>query len=246
MFDASGIPLPLPSDYSTSPAPTYVSTPPGGMLMRPYTPSDGVYPPAVAAISAGELSSDSGRQPSPGFVIRHQRRASVSQSPLAQPQPLSAVPRTAHRFNPLATPSVPVAAARTRRTRRRTSDDFTDDEDEGDYAAPPPSSAVGTEQRREEIRRQRIESEQRRRDELRDGYRRLKDALPSTNQKSSKVCLLDRATTHVKYLEVTNSQLLARVQAAESEVQRLRHLNEALMLRAAELPQAAAVAPHVF
>lgn len=46
--------------------------------------------------------------------------------------------------------------------------------------------------RREEVRRQRIESEQRRRDELRDGYRRLKDVLPVSNQKSSKVSLLDR------------------------------------------------------
>jgi hypothetical protein len=35
--------------------------------------------------------------------------------------------------------------------------------------------------RREKIRRQRIESEQRRRDELRDGYRRLKRALPVSN-----------------------------------------------------------------
>ena len=46
--------------------------------------------------------------------------------------------------------------------------------------------------RREEIRRQRIESEQRRRDELRDGYAKLKYALPISNQKSSKVSLLDR------------------------------------------------------
>ena len=46
--------------------------------------------------------------------------------------------------------------------------------------------------RREEIRRQRIESEQRRRDELRDGYRKLKEVLPASNQKSSKVSLLDR------------------------------------------------------
>ena len=37
---------------------------------------------------------------------------------------------------------------------------------------------------RKTIRCQRIESEQR--DELRDGYRRLKDALPVSNQKSSK------------------------------------------------------------
>ena len=46
--------------------------------------------------------------------------------------------------------------------------------------------------RRETIRKQRIESEQRRRDELRDGYARLKDTLPASNQKSSKVSLLDR------------------------------------------------------
>jgi len=48
--------------------------------------------------------------------------------------------------------------------------------------------------RREEIRRQHIESEQRRCDELWDGYRRLKDALPVPNQKSSKTFSLDRAS----------------------------------------------------
>jgi len=46
--------------------------------------------------------------------------------------------------------------------------------------------------RRETIRKQRIESEQRRRDELREGYARLKETLPASNQKSSKVSLLDR------------------------------------------------------
>ena len=76
--------------------------------------------------------------------------------------------------------------------------------------------------RREEIRRQRIESEQRRRDELRDGYRRLKDVLPVSNQKSSKVSLLDRATTHIKYLEMTQQQLQTRLAAAEAETVRLR------------------------
>ena len=48
--------------------------------------------------------------------------------------------------------------------------------------------------RRKTICCQCIESEQRR-DKLRDGldgYRRLKDALPVSNQKSSKVSLLDR------------------------------------------------------
>ena len=46
--------------------------------------------------------------------------------------------------------------------------------------------------RKEATRRQRIEAEQRRRDELRDGYAKLKDVLPVSNQKSSKVSLLER------------------------------------------------------
>jgi hypothetical protein len=46
--------------------------------------------------------------------------------------------------------------------------------------------------RRETVRKQRIESEQRRRDELREGYARLKETLPASNQKASKVYLLDR------------------------------------------------------
>ncbi|KAI6013713.1 hypothetical protein BKA83DRAFT_4560160 [Pisolithus microcarpus] len=82
----------------------------------------------------------------------------------------------------------------------------------------------------ETICNQRIESEQRHRDELWDGYRRLTDALPVSNQKSSKVSLLDRATTH------------ARLQQAENEVQRLRTVDEALMLGTAEQRQAAAAA----
>jgi conjugal transfer/entry exclusion protein len=74
----------------------------------------------------------------------------------------------------------------------------------------------------EEIRRQRIESEQRRCDELRNGLRRLKDALPISNQKSSKLSLLDRATTHIKYLEMTQQQVQTRLQQAEDESARLR------------------------
>lgn len=51
--------------------------------------------------------------------------------------------------------------------------------------------------RKEATRRQRIEAEQRRRDELRDGYAKLKDVLPVSNQKSSKVSLLERGTTYI-------------------------------------------------
>jgi hypothetical protein len=42
-----------------------------------------------------------------------------------------------------------------------------------------------TDIRRQRIHRQLIESEQRRRDELKDAYRKLKDVLPTSSQKSN-------------------------------------------------------------
>ncbi|KAF8140666.1 hypothetical protein EV363DRAFT_1393561 [Boletus edulis] len=179
---------------------------------------------------AGELSSD-------GLTSGRRSRGSGTHSPSSvHSVPYASVPRS-HRFNPIAAPATRSAA----KTPRRKSRNDDSDEDDDEFQ---PAIAAGstTDVRRETIRRQRIESEQRRRDELRDGYRRLKDALPVSNQKSSKVSLLDRATTHVKYLEMTAQQLQTRLQQAENEVQRLRTVNEALMLGTAEQRHAAAAA----
>jgi hypothetical protein len=55
--------------------------------------------------------------------------------------------------------------------------------------------------RKEATRRQRIEAEQRRRDELRDGYAKLKDVLPVSNQKSSKVSLLERGNHSISRIK---------------------------------------------
>jgi len=85
-----------------------------------------------------------------------------------------------------------------------------------------PSHEAGPSRSREEIRRLQIELEQRGREELREGYRHLKDSPPVSNQKSSKVSLLDRATTHIKCLEMTQGQLSSRLQQAEAEIQGLR------------------------
>ena len=189
--------------YSSS----YTTASPG----RPYTPPDnGVSPPAVYNLSAGELSSDS-------LTSGRRSRGSGTHSPASvNSVPYATVPRS-HRFNPIAAPAT---RSVTKAARRKSRNEDSDEED--DDFQPLPSSSNTTDARRETIRKQRIESEQRRRDELRDGYRRLKDALPVSNQKSSKVSLLDRATTHVKYLEMTAQQLQARLQQAENEVQRLR------------------------
>lgn len=116
--------------------------------------------------------------------------------------------------------------------------------------------------RKEATRRQRIEAEQRRRDELRDGYAKLKDVLPVSNQKSSKVSLLERgestfrsfdallaltrpnntpnlATNHIVLLEKTNQELKARINALEQEMARLRAINEKISLGNTELPPSA-------
>ncbi|KAH7886189.1 hypothetical protein F5I97DRAFT_1809545 [Phlebopus sp. FC_14] len=214
-------------EYSYSSGASYTTASPG----RPYTPPDnGISPPAVYSLSGGELSSD-------GLASGRRSRGSGTHSPSSvHSVPYAAVPRS-HRFNPIAAPATRSA---TKATRRRTRNEDSDDED--DDFQPAVGTGPSTDVRRETIRRQRIESEQRRRDELRDGYRRLKDALPVSNQKSSKVSLLDRATTHVKYLEMTAQQLQTRLQQAENEVQRLRTVNEALMLGTAEQRHAAAAA----
>jgi hypothetical protein len=132
-----------------------------------------------------------------------------------------------------------VSPARTKPTHNRRSSRSNDESDDDDEEFRPTTATGATDSRRETIRRQRIESEQRRRDELRDGYARLKDTLPSSNQKSSKVSLLDRATGHLRYLETVKEQLEIRLKTAEAEVHRLRNVNEALMLGAANQRQAA-------
>jgi hypothetical protein len=84
------------------------------------------------------------------------------------------------RFNPVASPS---------RRRKRASPSDSSGDDDGPEIGP---TEARVDSRREATRRQRIESEQRRRDELRDAYRLVKDALPASNQKASKVSLLER------------------------------------------------------
>jgi len=196
------------------------------------------YGNSYMTVCPGEMSSDStsGRA-SRGSGSADSNCGRTSRGSGTHSPNLSSVPRSV-RYNPITVASV-ARSGRERKRRASKQDDFSDDDDDFAPASVPTAS---NEVRREEIRRQRIESEQRRRDELRDGYRRLKDALPVSNQKSSKVSLLDRATTHIKYLEMTQQQLQTRLQQAENETARLRQVNEALMLGTAEQRHAAAAA----
>lgn len=200
---------------------------------RPFSPVS-ISPPLL---TAGELSGDG--MPSTGTPAGANGRtpSRESSSPASSSNGGSLVHRHPMRAHSHSLSSASSASGRERSNsgaRRRPSrmDEFASDEDDMEVA--PMTAEVVVQRRREEIRRQRIESEQRRRDELRDGYRRLKDVLPVSNQKSSKVSLLDRATTHIKYLEVNQQQMLQKIQELEAETQRLRNINETLMLSAAE------------
>ncbi|KAI0361132.1 hypothetical protein OH77DRAFT_1390872 [Trametes cingulata] len=157
--------------------------------------------------------------------IYHSRNSSATGSPSSS-RANSLVHRHPLRYNP--TPS-PTSSSAGRRSRGQSLSD--DDDQMGVNMA---ESLANT--RKEATRRQRIEAEQRRRDELRDGYARLKDVLPVSNQKSSKVSLLERATNHITNLEKTNRQLQQRLASLEAEVARLRALNEKISLAVNNTP----------
>lgn len=67
-------------------------------------------------------------------------------------------------------------------------DELDDDDDLGAGAHPAYSTS---EQRKEDARQQRMNAEQRRRDQLRDGYDRLQSVLPQAREKLSKVKLIE-------------------------------------------------------
>jgi len=215
--------LPM-TEYTYSSASFSPASPP-----RPYSPPESIAPQAL-------VYSDDSRT----------SRGSGSQSPPAIPY-AATVPRS-HRFNPIAVPAnrpsrVAAAHRRTRSTRSHDSDDEDDEEFKPDSNAGSNNESAPRDSRRETVRKQRIESEQRRRDELRDGYTRLKDVLPPTNMKASKVSLLERATTHIKNLEQSRTTMAHQLKSAEHEVHRLRTVNEALMLNRSG---AAPIPPTVF
>jgi hypothetical protein len=169
--------------------------------------------PVSPPLSGSDTSADG---------LYHHSNSSGANSPSSS-RGHSLVHRTP-RFNP--TPS-PTSSSSRRRGRSQDSDD-------DDMGVAYVENLANS--RKEATRRQRIEAEQRRRDELRDGYAKLKDALPVSNQKSSKVSLLERATNHIIALEKENKELQQRIAFMEQESQRLRALNEKISLSSEGTP----------
>ncbi|KAG8695262.1 hypothetical protein FRC09_009270 [Ceratobasidium sp. 395] len=220
---------------------------------RGFTSTQTVSPPLTAAsgsdVPTENLPSGTGYTAYGPMVRRGRQSTSDSNTSSSSQNSRNGsglVQRHNLRYPPNSTSSTVMAAGGRHRRRESRDDDDDDFDSDGDAEAFRPNGApqeVVVQRRREEIRKQRIESEQRRRDELRDGYRRLKDVLPVSNQKSSKVSLLDRATSHIKYLEMMQHQLQTNLTQSDIEVARLRQVNEALMLSSAERRGAAQSAP---
>ncbi|KAK0198784.1 hypothetical protein F5146DRAFT_106796 [Armillaria mellea] len=217
---AQGMPI---SELQQSPMPSYhtmplmshqyqaypSSEPPHVLPTSPPPPSPDLYDPLSPPVSGSDTSAD-------GIYHHHTSSTNSPSSSRAN----SLVHRSNVRYNPTPSPT----SSSGRRSRGSRSQD-SDDEDMGVLFAENLAHS-----RKEATRRQRIEAEQRRRDELRDGYAKLKDVLPVSNQKSSKVSLLDRATQYISSLEKTNQDLQARITQLEQEMQRLRSLNEKMSL----------------
>jgi hypothetical protein len=197
------------------PPPVY-SSPQHGSLPLPISASPppqspNMYDPLSPPISGSDTSADG--------IYHHSRNSSATGSPSSS-RGTSLVHRHPIRYNPTPSPT----SSSGRRGRARSLND-SDDEDMG--------ASFGqnlAHSRKEATRRQRIEAEQRRRDELRDGYAKLKEVLPISNQKSSKVSLLERATNHIVNLEHATSEMQTRLAHLEQEVKRLRVMNEKISL----------------
>ncbi|KAJ7492171.1 hypothetical protein FB451DRAFT_1336180 [Mycena latifolia] len=198
--------------------PVYPPSPPHGPLALPASPpppSPDMYDPLSPPLSGSDTSADGLYQGS---------NSSGANSP-ASSRGNSLVQRQV-RYTPTPSPT----SSSGRRHRRGRSQDSDDDDMNLLY------TENLAQNRKEATRRQRIEAEQRRRDELRDGYAKLKDVLPVSNQKSSKVSLLDRATNHISVLESENKALQDRIAGLEEEIRRLQTINEKLAGGSLETP----------
>ncbi|KAL5526240.1 hypothetical protein ACEPAG_7579 [Sanghuangporus baumii] len=177
------------------------------------------YDPMSPPVSRSDTSADG---------IYRSRNSSGTTS-LASSRGGNLVHRNSLRYNPTSSPSNSSSGR-----RRGRSIDADSDEHHNMMSAVQEIADT----RKKETRHQRMEAEQRRRDELHNGYIRLKDVLPVSKEKNSKNRLVERATNYIIQLDKTKRQMHTRLAALESEVQRLQSLNEKISLSVGSTPEA--------
>ncbi|CAO3652616.1 unnamed protein product [Mucor hiemalis] len=96
------------------------------------------------------------------------------------------------------------------------------------HSAPPPKPGKIV---NSELRRQiHIQSEQKRRAQIKDGFEDLRNELPSClNKKMSKVALLHRTVQHIQHLKNTQMTIYAELERLASENEQLRKFQETVL-----------------
>ncbi|CAO3639648.1 unnamed protein product [Cunninghamella blakesleeana] len=86
-----------------------------------------------------------------------------------------------------------------------------------------------------EMRRQiHIQSEQKRRAQIKDGFEELRAELPAClNKKMSKVALLHRTVQHIQHLKSTQSSILAELERLVHENEQLRSFQQSILQKQA-------------
>ncbi|CAO3596274.1 unnamed protein product [Absidia cylindrospora] len=86
-----------------------------------------------------------------------------------------------------------------------------------------------------EMRRQiHIQSEQKRRAQIKDGFEELRSELPAClNKKMSKVALLHRTVQHIQHLKSTQTTILAELERLVHENEQLRSFQQSILQKQA-------------
>ncbi|ORY95415.1 hypothetical protein BCR43DRAFT_564315 [Syncephalastrum racemosum] len=125
--------------------------------------------------------------------------------------------------------------------KKRSHQEMMDPVDEWDYTntngapTPSPTSADENKMSNSEMRRQiHIQSEQKRRAQIKDGFEDLRNELPSClNKKMSKVALLHRTVQHIQHLKSTQMSILAELERLVAENEQLRKFQESVLQKQA-------------
>ncbi|CDH48647.1 hypothetical protein RO3G_02762 [Lichtheimia corymbifera JMRC:FSU:9682] len=99
-----------------------------------------------------------------------------------------------------------------------------------------------------EIRRQiHIQSEQKRRAQIKDGFEELRNQLPAClNKKMSKVTLLHRTVQHIQHLKRTQMSILAEMERLMQENEELRKFQQSVTIQQDGSAAAAAAAAALY
>ncbi|KAI9020656.1 hypothetical protein CLU79DRAFT_210234 [Phycomyces nitens] len=96
---------------------------------------------------------------------------------------------------------------------------------------PPNSCALSNAELRRQIH---IQSEQKRRAQIKDGFEDLRNELPAcVNKKMSKVALLHRTVQHIQHLKSMQMAILAELESLMAENEQLRKFRESMLQKQA-------------